>query len=313
VHAPVLETILLPPKPIKAAPRREPRPKPKPQPQPQQPAPPAPRPKAPAPAAAPPLATVPSGQSTAITGTGSEGTAAGGAASGPSAAPPAPPAPPAAEVLRFSVAPPATLHYASFVNGVKNTEAQIRWQHDGANYRLEVTLRMLWFRFAFVSSGVLGEHGLLPDRYEEARRSKKEAARFERPAGVLAFEANGRQVPLPDGVQDRFSVFLQLVGLVRGNPQRYARPGATETFTVADTRDLDGMQVQYVGDEDIDTGSGFVRAKHFVRLQRRADDRRRVEAWLAESLGWMPVKLRQTEPDGTQIDLVLRGADLPPH
>jgi hypothetical protein len=31
--------------------------------------------------------------------------------------------------------------------------------------------------------------------------------------------------------------------------------------------------------------------------------------WLAQSLGWMPVRLRQTEPDGTQIDLVYRGSE----
>ncbi|EHP40012.1 hypothetical protein OR16_28384 [Cupriavidus basilensis OR16] len=148
-----------------------------------------------------------------------------------------------------------------------------------------------------------------PKRAPAARAEPAPTAHFDRAAGTLVFEGRGKQEPLPAAGQDRFSVFLQLVGLVRGNPQRYATPGATETFDVADTRDLEPMQVQYVGDEDVDTGHGTVRAKHFVRLPRHANDRRRVEVWLAQPLQWMPVKLRQTEPDGTQIELVYRDSE----
>ncbi len=207
------------------------------------------------------------------------------------------------------MAPPsATMHYASFVNGVQNPDGLIRWEQDGKRYRLSVETRVLWFRFAFQSSGAMTDTGLMPERYEENRRGKSEAARFDQAAGSVAF-ARGTQAQLPPGAQDRFSVFLQLVGRVRGNPQRYAAPGVTETFQVADTRDMQPMQVQYVGEEEIDTGRGLIRAKHFVRLQRHAGDRRRVEIWLAQALGWMPVRLRQTEPDGTQIDLVYRSTE----
>ncbi|CAJ91298.1 conserved hypothetical protein [Cupriavidus necator H16] len=204
--------------------------------------------------------------------------------------------------------PSATMHYASFVNGVQNPDGLIRWEQDGSRYRLAVETRVLWFRFAFQSGGAMAVQGLLPERYEERRRNKTETSRFDAAAGTAVF-ASGTQAPFPPGAQDRFSVFLQLVGLVRGNPQRYATPGVTEAFLVADTRDVEPMQVQYVGEDEIDTGNGVIRAKHFVRLQRRANDRRRVELWLAQSLGWMPVRLRQTEPDGTQIDLVYRGRE----
>lgn len=306
VEAPALEAILLPPKPIAAVPAR-PRPRPKP---PSAPAPqpaPAPVPEVPE---APPVAAADSGETTTVSGAGTAGNAAAGVAGGVvSTAPGGASLSQTGETLRFSPAPPATLDYASFVNGVQNPDGVIRWQHDGTRYRLDVELRVLWYRFAFQSSGALGGQGLMPERYEESRRKRSEIVRFDRGAGQLVFESRGAQEPLPEGAQDRFSVFLQLVGLVRGNPQRYTTPGVTESFQVADTRDLQPMQVQYVGDEDVDTGQVVVRARHFVRLPRRADDRRRVEVWLAEPLGWMPVKLRQTEPDGTQIDLVLRNAD----
>lgn len=307
-NTPTLEAVLLPPPAPPAPPKprpiaRAPRPQPKPaapQPEPEVPA--------PAPEPAPPLATSPQGATEMAAGSGGEGSAAAPAA----AAAPAPSGGPQGGVngVRYSAPPSATMHYASFVNGVQNPDGLIRWEQDGSRYRLAVETRVLWFRFAFQSSGALAEQGLLPERYEERRRNKVEASRIDTAAGTVAF-ASGAQAPFPPGAQDRFSVFLQLVGLVRGNPQRYVTPGVTESFQVADTRDVEPMQVQYVGEVEVDTGQGVVRAKHFVRLPRRANDRRRVEVWLAQSLGWMPVRLRQTEPDGTQIDLVYRGREGP--
>ncbi|WP_338031332.1 DUF3108 domain-containing protein [Cupriavidus yeoncheonensis] len=305
-ETPALEAVLLPPpKPVRPPPAvLQPTPKPR-------PAPPRPAPKAaetPPEPPAPSVATSEHGATETVTGPGGSGTAP---AAAPAPAPPAPPAPagpPAQDAEKYVAPPSATMHYASFVNGVQNPDGLIRWEQDGRHYRLSVETRVLWFRFAFHSSGAMTENGLLPERYEENRRGKSEAARFDQAAGTVAFSP-GTQAALPPGAQDRFSVFLQLVGRVRGNPQRYASPGVTETFQVADTRDMQPMQVQYVGDEEIDTGRGMIRAKHFVRLQRHAGDRRRVEIWLAQSLGWMPVRLRQTEPDGTQIDLVYRNTE----
>ncbi|MGY8526345.1 DUF3108 domain-containing protein [Paracidovorax citrulli] len=206
----------------------------------------------------------------------------------------------------YAAPPSVTLHYASFVNGVQNPDGRIHWEQEDGRYRLSVETRVLWFRFAFRSEGALGAGGLLPDRYVEERRKRTSTTRFDRPAGKLIFESRGGEAALPPGAQDRFSVFLQLVGMVRANPSRYATPGVTETFQVADTDELEPMQVRYVGEEEVQTSAGPVRARHFVRLPRRAEDRRRVEIWLAEAVGWMPVKLQQTEPDGTRIELVLR-------
>lgn len=206
----------------------------------------------------------------------------------------------------YAAPPSVTLHYASFVNGVQNPDGRIHWQQEDGRYRLSVETRVLWFRFAFRSEGALGAGGLLPERYVEERRKRTSVTRFDRPAGKLVFESRGGEAALPPGAQDRFSVFLQLVGMVRANPSRYATPGVIETFQVADTDELEPMQVRYVGEEEVQTSAGPVRARHFVRMPRRAEDRRRVEIWLAEAVGWMPVKLQQTEPDGTRIELVLR-------
>jgi len=304
-NRPALETVVLlpPPKPL-PAPISKPVPKPitkpvtRPQPVPH---------KAPEPehAEAPPLATAPTGETEMASAGGTAGSGPAAPEAGGETGQAAPSTEPS---IRYTPPPSVTLHYASYVNGVRNPDGLISWQQDGSQYRLAVETHILWFRFAFQSTGALGAQGLTPQRYEETRKKRVEAAQFDLAAGTITFIPGNRQIPLPAGAQDRFSVFLQLVGLARGNPQRYTEPGATESFMVADTRDLEPMQVQYVGEDAVDTGQGFVRAKHFVRVSRHAGDRRRVEIWLASSLGWMPVQLRQTEPDGTQIDLIYHGS-----
>lgn len=308
-ETPALQAILLPPpkppappSPPAPPPPRKPPPRPAPKAQTPVPTPkPAPRESAPA------LATSQSGETTANAGAGGAGTAAEPA---PSASAPTPPAePPGPPAPRYAAPGSVTLRYASFVNGVQNPDGTIRWEQDGQHYRLAVETRVLWFRFAFQSSGDMSERGLSPTRYQESRRSKLEVARFDHAASTVTFETRGGQVPMPPNFQDRFSVFLQLVGWAHGDPQRYTTPGVTETFNVADTKEVEAMQVQYVGEEDVDIGSSMLRARHFVRLPRYPNDKRRVEIWLAPSLNWMPARLRQTEPDGTQIDLVYRSSE----
>ena len=44
-----------------------------------------------------------------------------------------------------------------------------------------------------------------------------------------------------------------------------------------------------------------------MRLPRRDGDRRRIDVWLAPSLGWLPARIVQTEPNGTQFELLWRG------
>ena len=82
----------------------------------------------------------------------------------------------------------------------------------------------------------------------------------------------------------------------------------TERFQVADTRDIEPMQVQYVGEEEVETGQGFLRASICAPAApgRRPPPRRDLAGRAARL---MPVQLRQTEPDGTQIDLIYRGSE----
>ena len=99
---------------------------------------------------------------------------------------------------------------------------------------------------------------------------------------------------------------MQLASLVRGDPDAY-QPGVTRQFYVTDNDSGEIWPIETIGDETVRTERGFIDARHFMRLPRREGDRRRIDVWLAPSLGWLPARLVQTEPNGTQIELVWRG------
>ncbi|OXH86366.1 hypothetical protein CA831_24290, partial [Burkholderia multivorans] len=58
--------------------------------------------------------------------------------------------------------------------------------------------------------------------------------------------------PLPDGVQDRFSMLIQLSSLVRGNPSAY-KPGVTQQFFVIDNNSGENWPIAVIGDESVQT------------------------------------------------------------
>lgn len=248
-----------------------------------------------------------SGNTGMVTDLGSEGSGVGRAAPGDG----------------FSLPPSATLRYATYVNGVRNEDGVIRWATNGKTYTLsvEIPLPLFFGTLAFRSAGTVGAYGLTPTRYEEVRgRRQPDVTTFHYAAdatpasGVpsaptVTFTRTPAVLPLPEGTQDRFSVFLQLTGLARGGPERIASPGLTLEFPIADTDSVEIARVQHVGEETIDTPNGTIRAQHFIRLPRRADDKRRVEIWLSADHGWLPVRLRQTEPNGMQFDLVYQSQE----
>ncbi len=76
---------------------------------------------------------------------------------------------------------------------------------------------------------------------------------------------------------------------------------------MVDSDSGENWPVETIGDETIRTAQGYLQTRHFKRLPRREGDQRRIDVWLAPSLGWLPARLVQTEPNGTQFELVWHG------
>lgn len=302
---------LLKPQPIERQPAP---PAPKPVEQPAAPAQAAPKAAAPKPAPAPePVLTStqtaehgepPAAASAASGVPGASGAHAASAAGAASAATPGP----ATQGVKFTAPPSGDLQYDTFYNGMQNMIGTIRWRTDGRTYDLSVSMPVPFVGpFTYRSEGRIDAFGVAPDRYVEKRGKRPEdIAIFNREIRQVVFTRTPNNAPLPDGVQDRFSMLMQLSGLVRGNPAAY-KPGVTQQFFVIDNNSGETWPITVIGDEQVQTQTGIINARHFMRLPRRNGDTRRIDMWLAPSLGWLPARLVQTEPNGAQIELLWHG------
>jgi hypothetical protein len=218
------------------------------------------------------------------------------------------PAAQAAPGVKFSVPPSGELQYDTFYNGVRNQPGTIHWMSDGKTYEMIVSVPLPFVgTFSYSSHGRVDAFGLAPDQYIEKRGHRAEdVSIFNRETKQIAFTKTPATLPLSDGAQDRFSMVMQLASLVRGDPGAY-QPGVTRQFFVVDNDSGEIWPIETIGDETVRTARGFISARHFMRLPRHDGDKRRIDVWLAPSLGWLPARLVQTEPNGTEIELLWRG------
>ncbi|WP_069707193.1 DUF3108 domain-containing protein, partial [Burkholderia seminalis] len=249
---------LLKPRPIERQPA-PPAPKPV-----ERPAPAAPRAAAPKPAPAPePVLTStqtaehgeppPAAASAASGVPGASGAQAASAAGAGSAATPGP----ATSGVKFAAPPSGDLQYDTFYNGMQNMIGTIRWRTDGHTYDLSVSMPVPFVGpFTYRSEGRIDAFGIAPDRYVEKRGKRPEdIAIFNREIRQVVFTRTPNNAPLPDGVQDRFSMLMQLSGLVRGNPSAY-KPGVTQQFFVIDNNSGETWPIAVIGDEQVQTQAG---------------------------------------------------------
>ncbi|MCC8392144.1 DUF3108 domain-containing protein [Paraburkholderia sp. MMS20-SJTR3] len=217
-------------------------------------------------------------------------------------------APQASKGVKFSVPPSADLEYDTFYNGVRNPPGTIHWASNAQGYEMIVSVPVPFVGpFVYSSRGGIDAFGLAPAQYSEKRgRRAEDIAIFNRNDRKIAFTRTPATLPLPDGAQDRFSVVMQLASLVRGDPGAYT-PGVTREFFVVDNDSGENWPIETIGDETIRAAQGYLQARHFKRLPRHEGDQRRIDVWLAPSLGWLPARILQTEPNGTQFELVWRG------
>ncbi|MGC7404627.1 DUF3108 domain-containing protein [Pandoraea pneumonica] len=274
-----------------------------------------PRPKPIAPPASPdtlaaPQTTDEPGPLAASATAAGEGDTPGAPASGATAALPPGPALTAAAANgdKFDPPPSVTLTYDALMNGVRNQTGELQWVNQNGHYQLRVAVPIIFFgTFEFISEGGYDANGIAPARYVEKRGRRAEyTTDFHRDGATptLSFSRSGQTVPLAPGAQDRFSVMMQLAGYARGNPERYTQVGVTHEFTVVDTDSSEVWPVQYVGSETLQTPQGYLETRHFTRLPRRNGDERRVDIWLAPSLDWLPVRVKQIEPSGNEFELI---------
>lgn len=183
------------------------------------------------------------------------------------------------------------------------------WLQDGKTYdaRLEMSHFLLGSRVQ-TSKGAITALGLEPLRFGDKVRSEV-AAHFERAKGKVSFSANTPDAALLPMAQDQLSVFMQLASMWGGNPARFA-PGMQLPFQAVGPRSAENW-VMVVGETErlkVD-GRELVAVK--LLRERSADYDVRVELWLAPALEYLPARIRLTQSNGDEVDMLWSKSEKP--
>ena len=187
---------------------------------------------------------------------------------------------------------------------------ELLWAHDGRDYeaRLEVSAFLLGSRVQG-SRGRITPEGLQPQRFSDRSRRER-TTEFDHALGQVRFSEGAPNVPLTPGMQDQLSVFMQLASLLASQPGHYP-PGTELTLQVVDYRRADPWRFVVNEEETLRLPSGEVATRKVSRVVNPGADELRVELWLAPSLGWLPARLRLSQPNGDYIDQQWRGSEAP--
>jgi hypothetical protein len=235
-----------------------------------------------------------------------------GAASAPGAVQSAQPEPPQQD----NAPPPGTRRYkvnlpppASFELDVKRTDpdgkkwsgsATMSWQSDGSNYKvgLDVGISIV-FRVNLLtlnSEGIIDDAGIAPQTMREKRRGRSETAtHFNQEEKRITFSASERSFPLLAGAQDKATVPFQLAAIGRADVNQF---GGDIDMLVGEDKSATIYRFQLVGEEELDTGMGKLVTWRLARPPKPGSYNARLDIWLAPSLDWYPVQIRNTEGNG---------------
>ena len=212
----------------------------------------------------------------------------------------------------FQLPPSARVAYIGFINGGEVGVGEIDWQLGHQAYQLAITVPVpLLGQFTFTSVGKLDAFGVAPDFYQEIRGSRgTRSVSFMRDQRVVTFSSNQETNFMPLGTQDRFSVMLQLAALVAGNPS-LDQKGVAREIPMATIDKVEMWTFVSMGDEVLeDVANTYQQVRHFLRLPRDKEDKRRFEVWLARDAYYLPAKIKQTEASGTTFELRIKQLEL---
>lgn len=227
----------------------------------------------------------------------------------PPSDPPTPAGPPTLAWL-----PPAPLEWQYEVQGTAKglryrASSTLRWAVEGDRYQADMEVR------AFLigsrrqrSEGHWSAQGLAPDTFTDHARKQRQL-HFDWPQQRRAVDGVASPDGLPQGTQDRLSLFFQLAhGLATARDPLMA--GQTWQVPVASPGHIDTWEFRLMERETLDLPAGPVVA---WRLQRvpQSDSALGVELWLAPDWQFLPVRIRLTQTNGDSVDQRLSGMSSP--
>lgn len=179
--------------------------------------------------------------------------------------------------------------------------ADMKWQTDGSRYTssLEVGISMLIARvnlLSLVSEGTVDDNGIAPVKVMEKRRNRSATnTHFDQDEKRITFSSNAANVQLLPGAQDKATVPFQLAAIGRADVNQFS---GDIDIQVGEDRGAVIYRFQLVGEEELETEMGKLVTLRLARPPRPGSYGSRLDIWLAPSLDWYPVQIRNTEGSG---------------
>ena len=193
--------------------------------------------------------------------------------------------------------------------GLASGEQTLVWINDGEHYTITSVasatgLAGVFYRGRFVqtSRGRITPRGLVPEEFWDQRGDKRSSARFDMASSTLTLSpAHGapRHFSYQGEVQDALSLFFQLA--LTAPP-----PESQLAYTVFNGKKLRNYRYDVRGEEMLETALGVLRALH---LERVTDGDGRFEIWLAADRHYLPLRVRQSDGNGSAMELVVRSIE----
>jgi hypothetical protein len=219
-----------------------------------------------------------------------------------------------------AIAPAVDWRYLLLQND-RQGQARLTWQPAGAVYALRLERELDGRPLpGSRSEGHLDPQGLSPERFTQQRAGRaglppRDAAATNFRQGErqdqISFSASAEQVPMPDGVQDRISWWLQLAALVAAAPQQFV-PGRELRLMVIGVR---GEAREWVFEvlerQDLALPVGVVLQAVHLRRAALGPYSGEIELWLDPARHHLPVRLLFNLPDERGWELQLLDEGLP--
>ena len=235
------------------------------------------------------------------------------AATAPASAASAPP-PSASQTPVTAMALPASVQLDYKMTGSAKgltyyANGELVWQNTGNVYNASMTVKALFIGSRTLSStGQVSDQGLAPSRFTDKSRTEV-AAHFEPDKGQISFSANTPTLPWTPGAQDRVSVFMQLGGMLAGNPAAFP-VGSQISLRTVGPRDADTWTFLVENEERLSLPFGELATIKLSRKPRHEYDQK-LEIWYAPALGYLPVRNKITQANGDFVDQELKTLSRP--
>lgn len=194
----------------------------------------------------------------------------------------------------------SVLHYRVVSNRFPYwLNGELQWQQQQQRYRARLGYSLLGQERFQISVGLAGPEGLQPSQFTD-HISRDLLVAFDWQQQRASFQGRATPVSLMPGAQDRLSALLQL-GWLAARESTAITPGRRLSMQTLGSAGADVWTWRFLQQEWLTLPNGRHDGRKWVREPLEPQGQQ-LEVWLSPALGYLPARIRITEPDGGYVD-----------